>query len=467
MVSRRKLTLAKAAVVLGAVPVLLWAYEYGPDPGYVGVPGEHGGASCAAGGTCHTGTANTFPGSVAANFAGTYTPGVPQHVTVKIADSATTQKAWGFQLTARLSGSAGTMAGGFQSTDILTQLICSQPNLFVFQQITYAAGTSQKCPTGETLQYVEHTVDGFNNSVGTLGSYTYAFDWTPPATNVGNIVIYLAGNAGAGNPPTEKGDHIFTKSYTLTPAAGGAAPAIGAGQVVNGASFAAPIVGGSWVTIKGSDLSPVTDLWDAWIGANGQLPRSLDGVSVDIDGKPASVYFVSSSQINVLAPPNIATGTVSVTVRTPAGVSAAATVDSQAASPAFFLWPGGYAVATRPDYTWAVKDGTFAGATTAPAKPGDVIVLWGTGFGATDPPAPAGMATPSGTLYTTANPVTVTIGSAGAAVIGGTAVLAPGAAGLYQLAITVPATLADGDYPLVATVAGASSPKTTLLTIKH
>ncbi len=55
----RKLSIAKAAVVLGAIPILLWAYEFGPNPGYVGVPGENGGANCATSG-CHTGTANTF-----------------------------------------------------------------------------------------------------------------------------------------------------------------------------------------------------------------------------------------------------------------------------------------------------------------------------------------------------------------------------------------------------------------------
>ena len=31
--------------MMAALPVLLWAYAYGPDPGYVGVPGENGGAT--------------------------------------------------------------------------------------------------------------------------------------------------------------------------------------------------------------------------------------------------------------------------------------------------------------------------------------------------------------------------------------------------------------------------------------
>jgi uncharacterized protein (TIGR03437 family) len=458
-----KLILAKSAVVLGAIPIVLWAYEYGPDPGYVGVPGEH--ASCAAGGICHVGTPNSGPGGITANFAGSYTPGVTQHVMVTIADSAPTQKAWGFELTARMAGTPSTMAGSFQSTDNFTQLVCSQPNLVEFQQIAYDAGGTQQCPAGETLQYIEHSLAGFDNSVGKLGSYTYQFDWTPPATDAGNIVIYMAANSGLGLPAVVNGTHTYTNTYTLTPAPGGTAPQIAAGQVVNGASFAAPISPGSWVQIKGSNLAAITDTWSNAVGGNGSLPTSLDNVNVTIGGQMAYVEFVSPGQVNVLAPPNIGTGPLAVTVMTPAGTSAAATVTSQTASPAFFLWPGGYAVATRPDFSLAVKNGTFAGTTTVPAKPGDTIILWGTGFGPTNPTAPAGFATPSGTLYNTASPVTVTVGTANATVL--SAVLAPGSAGLYQVAIQLPASLANGDYPIVATVNGAASPNSTLLTIQQ
>jgi uncharacterized protein (TIGR03437 family) len=56
--------------------------------------------------------------------------------------------------------------------------------------------------------------------------------------------------------------------------------------------------------------------------------------------------------------------------------------------------------------------------------------------------------------------VTVTIGSATAAVYG--TALASGFAGLYQVVVTVPATLSNGDYPLVATVGGVATATTTL-----
>jgi uncharacterized protein (TIGR03437 family) len=44
--------------------------------------------------------------------------------------------------------------------------------------------------------------------------------------------------------------------------------------------------------------------------------------------------------------------------------------------------------------------------------------------------------------------------------------LAPGDAGLYQIAIQIPASLANGDYPVVATIAGVPSPSTTLITVQ-
>ena len=47
---------------------------------------------------------------------------------------------------------------------------------------------------------------------------------------------------------------------------------------------------------------------------NGKLPEALDGVSVSINSRPASVYYVSPTPINVLAPEALADGSVAVTV---------------------------------------------------------------------------------------------------------------------------------------------------------
>src|SRR5579872_1193153 len=239
------------------------------------------------------------------------------------------------------------------------------------------------------------------------------------------------------------------------------APAISANGVVNGASFQPGVVANSWVTIQGTNLAVQTDDWSHSI-VNGALPTSLDGVSVTMGGKPAYVYFISPGQLNVLAP-DMPAGPINVTVTTGGGASAAFAATANAYSPSFFVWPSNQVVATRTDYSYAVKAGTFPGATTVAAKPGDVIVLWGTGFGPTNPAAPTGVAVPGDQAYATAATPTVTIDNTPATVYG--AALAPGSAGLYQIAIQVPNSLADGDWPIQASIGGVLSPTGTILSV--
>src|SRR5262245_44566766 len=341
---QRKLTIATAAGALAGVPLLLFALEIGPDAGYTGVPSELG--TCASAG-CHTGTANSFTGSVTANTT-TYTPGVKQHITVTVTDPAASQRAWGFQATARLASNSATMAGTFASTNNTTTLMCASANLRSQQEVPFSASRPQTCPASMTLQYIEHSLEGYTANRGKTGSVTFEFDWTPPDTASGNIDLYLAGNA-ANNDLTINGDHIFTGKITLTPGAAGTPPTISSNGVVNGASFTPGIVPNSWFTIQGSNLSSATGTWDNAI-VNGNLPITLQGVSVSVGGKPAYVYFVSPTQINAVTP-DVGAGSMAVTVANANGTSAASTVNSSATGPAFFLWVGKYPVATRQDFS--------------------------------------------------------------------------------------------------------------------
>jgi uncharacterized protein (TIGR03437 family) len=233
--------------------------------------------------------------------------------------------------------------------------------------------------------------------------------------------------------------------------------------VVNGASFLpGVIVANSWITIQGQHLASATDTWEKFI-VNGILPTMIDGVAVTVGGMPAYIDYVSPTQINAVAP-NVLPGPVSVVIQNSNGTSTL-TATGQDVSPAFFLWAGKYAVATHADFSLAAAAGTVAGAATTPAKPGDVIILWGTGFGDTLPLAPSGVRIPANTSYPTASPVGVTVDEIPATVIG--AALAPGYAGLYQVAIQIPATAPDGDLPVIATVNGVQSPGNTLISVHH
>ncbi|HEX5229852.1 MAG TPA: IPT/TIG domain-containing protein [Bryobacteraceae bacterium] len=233
-------------------------------------------------------------------------------------------------------------------------------------------------------------------------------------------------------------------------------------SVVNGASFEPGVVANAWITIGGTALASKTDNWDNAI-VNGVLPKSLDGVSVSVGGKAAYVYFISPGQLNVLAP-DVPAGPLNVTVTTPGGTSAGFPTTASIFGPAFFLWPEHQAVATRQDFSFVAKAGTFAGATTIPAKPGDVVILWATGFGPTIPATPIGSAVPGTTSYATATLPTVTVDDKPAKVFG--AALAPGSAGLYQIAIQVPDSLTAGDWPVIATIGGVDSPTGTVISVQ-
>jgi uncharacterized protein (TIGR03437 family) len=425
MTRKNGILLAKFAAML-AVPVIIYAYAEGPGGG--------------------------GPGNVKVTFPKdqTYTPGTAQHLVVTVADP--NQRRWGFQLTARHSSDTTAQAGTFTpGSDGYTQIVCTQT--------TFQTESFGSCDSSMPLQYIEHTWNG--TRPGQTQSASFAFDWMPPSSNVGNIVIYVAGNAANGDG-SSSGDYIYLAKYTLTPAqAQSNTPTISTSNgVVNAASYQPTISAGSWVTINGTTLANSTRTWLPSEIVNGKLPTSLDGVSVEIDGKPAYVQYISPTQINVQSPSDTATGLLTVQVTNNGAASNSMNAQMHSASPAFFLWAGKYAVATTPSYGYVGPPNLFSGVTTTPAKPGDIIILWGTGFGPTKPPVAAGVVPstviPSGQTASLVNSVNVLIGNVSAKVIG--AALSPDNAGLYQIAVEVPAGTPSGDQPVVAGVLGLQSP---------
>ncbi len=296
-----------------------------------------------------------------------------------------------------------------------------------------------------------------SRSIGlTTARSEFMYSWRATATETVAAAVFV-GNIGTGvvwldDVSMEESD----PAHALT-------PQISDGGIINAAGWQPGIVAGSWVAIKGANLSPVASkTWDDAI-VNGRLPTSLSGVSVRMGNKPAFVYFISPAQLNVIAP-DLEPGPTTVTVITPAGASAPVASSVLPYSPAFFTWPGSQVVATRQDGSYAARDGTFPGATTVAAKPGDVLILWGTGFGRTNPAVELGVLVPAGIQHNCA-PVTVKLGPADPLVFG--CALSPGWAGLYQVAIQVPSSLSDGDYPLKVTVGGVSSPDGVVLSVKQ
>jgi uncharacterized protein (TIGR03437 family) len=230
-------------------------------------------------------------------------------------------------------------------------------------------------------------------------------------------------------------------------------------SVVNGAGFQQGIAAGSWVTIKGENLANTNPgrTWRNDEVVNGNLPTALDGVSVSINNRPAYVYYVSPGQINVQAPSDTSVGPVSVVVTNNGSVSPAGTAQLQMFSPAFFQYESQgtiYAIATRhPDGALIGNPATVSGAVAA--KPGDVLILWGTGFGPTNPPTTAGVVVTGAPVAATLPTITLA-NSMNASVIA--TALSPGSVGLYQTAITLPTSVPTGNVSIQASVGGVQSP---------
>jgi uncharacterized protein (TIGR03437 family) len=258
----------------------------------------------------------------------------------------------------------------------------------------------------------------------------------------GNVQIAAAGAAGS------------PVSVSLTLVVGVAQPAGVITGVVNGASFEAGFASATWVSIFGTNLSASTGTWGASDFVSGALPSQLDGVSVTAGGKPAYVEYISPTQINVLAPDDATTGAVQIQVTAAGQTSNSFTAQKQQYAPAFFTFDNGkYVAAEHSDYT-------LLGA-SAPAKPGEVVLLYGTGFGPTSPVTPTGQ-TVTAAASLPANSVQIAIGGVAAAVqfAGLTG------SGLYQFNVTVPGSLPSGDAPVVATIGGVQTQSGVAITIQ-
>jgi protocatechuate 3,4-dioxygenase, beta subunit len=306
----------------------------------------------------------------------------------------------------------------------------------IHAQITTATGeklVSQVYQAGEPLNANDGVLNGIRDA------------------NQRNSVI-VAWNPIAGSVLNEfeaKWDIVFG----LTPAeSSGSRPEILAqGGVVNGAGFQAGITPGAWITIFGDHLSDTTRTWNAQTEiVGGKLPLSLGGVSVSIDGKAAPIYYVSPNQINVQAPSDVTSSTVQIVVRNAHGASAPVNAAVQTILPGFFLYGRNYIAAGRPDGSYVAPAGELQGVASTPAKRGETVILYGTGFGPTSPNVV------SGEVFQGAAPLTnapsIRIGTTFADV----RFAGMSGAGLYQFNIVVP-NVPDGDHDVIATVAGIRS----------
>jgi uncharacterized protein (TIGR03437 family) len=314
------------------------------------------------------------------------------------------------------------------------------------------------CWTGRTLLVTlamqdggEINLDGF--TAASAEAYVLADDGTKSmrlgwSASVPSITVDLGFAAG----PTAKNFRLFWPGNDPVDLGPLLAPTVSVTSVSNGASFLPGIASGSWITIMGTNLSATTRNWTQADFKKGVLPLSLDGVSVKVNNKAAPVYFISPTQINALAPPDTATGSIALTVTTSRGTSNTLYTTLQGVAPGWFACAGGkYPASVHADGTYVGPAGIFGTAAVAvPAKPNETILLYGTGFGKTKPAVDPLTIFSGAAPLATPNDLRVTVGGLTATVAFAGLVMN----GEYQFNIVVP-NLPDGEHDLIATIGGA------------
>jgi uncharacterized protein (TIGR03437 family) len=230
-------------------------------------------------------------------------------------------------------------------------------------------------------------------------------------------------------------------AVALCGAARGQGPSYSAAGIVNASDYSpGPFAPNSVLTIFGSNLAnlplttPPTGIGLSQQNINsGTIPLVLANINVFIDSVMVPLLYVSSTQINLLVPTNQVSGDVLLRVDRQGISGPLVTITLANSAPALF--PSSDHFAAAQDFMTNYGLVTAA----APGQPGDLIVLYATGLGTTQPmpdtgeiPETAGKISAFNSLQVLLNGNAIdprTIPYAG---------LTPGFAGLYQVNFFLP-----------------------------
>lgn len=184
-----------AALLTGASLAL--AFSSGPPASRTGAPAIGGVVAEGVCTACHTTFPLNTPGATVEilDVPQFYVPNTVYALRVRMTSTFASPRRWGFQITAvRSADGQGVGTFDIAGSTLMQILNGASP---------YA-----------TRRYVEHTSAGtFANNNGPV---EWSFNWQAPASDLGRIMFFAAGNA-ANNSGTNSGDHIYTTSATTDP----------------------------------------------------------------------------------------------------------------------------------------------------------------------------------------------------------------------------------------------------------
>jgi uncharacterized protein (TIGR03437 family) len=299
-------------------------------------------------------------------------------------------------------------------------------------------------------------------------SLTFGYSFVPTSSATGNPPSTFNGNLGGGTGKyanavgslTYKTNSLtsFSVTGTMTTAPGAVITQV---KTVYGLP---QIAGNTWLEVHGQNLVPAdtpstgVDWSNAPEFASGMMPAQLGPVGVGFGGAetPGYIFYYCSAktnpncaddQINVLAPPlGISDPANMVLSVLSNGVPIARTAVFRAGySPAFLsLDAKGHIAARHLDESLVGPSTLYPGLST-PAKVGETISLYGTGFGPVSAGIVPGSSSQSGPL---GGLLYCWVSGFTAQVVG--ALVSPG---LYQFNLTIPQGVTSGDNPVVCVYA--------------
>jgi uncharacterized protein (TIGR03437 family) len=343
-----------------------------------------------------------------------------------------------------------TGSGTFASTIPLTALETGSATVTANFTITLSGGTlfgSFTEPTGILSGNPGNASATISGGTGSFSGYQGSFPTLAGSSSqVGQGFTYNFTFTGSGT--------VSTSGGTTT-----APPTVAAVQ--DGASYTANVAPGAFFIVWGTNLFAGS----AGVYPPFPWPTVSNGVKVTFTpttggaGTDAYLEYLGAGQINAVLPSTVAAGNYNVTV-TNGTVSAPFVAQVVASKPALFTqdWSGkglavvqNYVSAAETDWD-RLTTGVYNGAQSSPAKPGQVLIAWGTGLGAWEAADKA-----DGVFHDFSTSESI------AAIVGGVSIPVAyagraGWAGEDQINFTLPANVPTGcSVPLQISVAGVLS----------
>jgi uncharacterized protein (TIGR03437 family) len=289
-----------------------------------------------------------------------------------------------------------------------------------------------------------------NLSGDSLGQYSTT--WQPGKVN-SELVITLNATSGSLQPATAKLYGGVASNQTPPPTASPGGTLNNLNPVVG-----APLAPGTIAQVYGSGLATAAV-------SPGVLPlrTNFDNTFALVGQTQAPLYFLSSGQINIQIPYEApATQQVPIILSVNNALTIPLLLNIVPAAPGVLSANDGPTPPSVQNGAHIIaqhSDGSLV-SSASPAKPGEYLVMYLVGLGATNPSVASGAATPASPLHSTTLPVTVTIGSAPSTVL--FAGLTPGFVGLYQVNFQVPTGATSGELVVDVTQNGVAANPTLL-----